>query len=73
MRSLRPLRRASVLPPLVLTLWGWVLLWSSLSSRLDLLLNAAFHPVVAIAGVVLMVLGLQILVMQICMRVIQML
>ena len=58
MRSLRHLRRASVLPPLVLTLWGWVLLWSSLSSRLDLLLNAAFHPVVTIAGAVLMLLGL---------------
>jgi len=35
-----------------------VLLWSSLSSRLDLLLNAAFHPVVTIAGAVLMLLGL---------------
>ena len=58
MRSLRHLRRAAVLPPLVLTLWGWVLVWSSLSSRLDLLLNAAFHPVVVIAGVVLMLLGL---------------
>ena len=58
MRSLRQLRRAAVLPPLVVTLWGWVLVWSSLSSRLDLLLNAAFHPVVAVAGVVLMVVGL---------------
>ena len=58
MRSLRHLRRSAVLPPLVLTLWGWVLVWSSLSSRLDLLLNAAFHPVVVIAGVVLMLLGL---------------
>ena len=58
MRSLRHLRRAAVLPPLVVTLWGWVLVWSSLSSRLDLLLNAAFHPVVAIAGVVLMLVGL---------------
>jgi len=58
MRPLRHLRRTSVLPALVLTLWGWVLVWSSLSSRLDLLLNAAFHPVVAIAGVVLMLLGL---------------
>jgi hypothetical protein len=27
------------------------------SARLDLLLNAVFHPVVAIAGVVLLVLG----------------
>ncbi|WP_114992117.1 TIGR03943 family protein [Synechococcus sp. UW179A] len=58
MRSLRHLRRAAVLPPLVLTLWGWVLVWSTLSSRLDLLLNAAFHPVVAVAGVVLMLVGL---------------
>ena len=58
MRSLRHLRRSAVLPPLVLTLWVWVLVWSSLSSRLDLLLNAAFHPVVVIAGVVLMLLGL---------------
>lgn len=58
MRSLRQLRRAAVLPPLVVTLWGWVLVWSSLSSRLDLLLNAAFHPVVAFAGVVLMLVGL---------------
>jgi uncharacterized repeat protein (TIGR03943 family) len=41
----------------VLLLWGWVLVWSSVSARLDLLLNAIFHPVVAIAGVVLMVLG----------------
>ena len=58
MRPLHHLRRTSLLPPLVLSLWGWVLVWSSLSSRLDLLLNAAFHPVVAIAGVVLMLLGL---------------
>jgi len=58
MRHLHHLRRTSLLPPLVLALWGWVLVWSSLSSRLDLLLNAAFHPVVAIAGVVLMLLGL---------------
>ena len=58
MKFLRYLRRAAVLPPLVITLWGWVLVWSSLSSRLDLLLNAAFHPVVAVAGVVLMLVGL---------------
>ena len=58
MRPLHHLRRTSLLPPLVLALWGWVLVWSSLSSRLDLLLNAAFHPVVAIADVVLMLLGL---------------
>ncbi len=55
MRSLNRIRQTPFLPPLVLLLWGWLLVWSSLSSRLDLLLNALFHPVVAVAGVVLMV------------------
>ena len=58
MRTPHRLIRSPWLPPLVLLLWGWVMVWSSVSARLDLLLNAAFHPVVAIAGVVLMVLGL---------------
>ena len=49
--------RSPLLQPLVVGLWGWVLLWSTLSRRLDLLLNAAFHPVVGIAGVVLLVLA----------------
>lgn len=57
MPRLNRIRQTRYLPPLVLLLWGWVLVWSSLSARLDLLLNAIFHPVVAIAGVVLMVLG----------------
>ena len=47
--------RSPLLPPLVVGLWGWVLMWSTLSGRLDLLLNAAFHPVVGIGGVVLVV------------------
>ena len=57
MPRLNGIRQTRYLPPLVLLLWGWVLVWSSVSARLDLLLNAIFHPVVAIAGVVLMVLG----------------
>ena len=57
MPRLNRIRQARYLPPLVLLLWGWLLVWSSVSARLDLLLNAVFHPVVAIAGVVLMVLG----------------
>ncbi len=57
MARLNWIRQTRYLPPLVLLLWGWVLVWSSVSARLDLLLNAVFHPVVAIAGVVLMVLG----------------
>ena len=50
--------RSPLLPPLVVL--GWVLLWSTLSRRLDLLLNAAFHPVVGIAGVVLLVLAVPV-------------
>ena len=57
MTSLTRIRQTPYLPPLVLLLWGWLLVWSSLSPRLDLLLNAVFHPVVAIAGVGLMVFG----------------
>lgn len=51
------LRQTRYLPPLVVLLWGWLLVWSSLSGRLDLLLNAVFHPVVAIAGMVLLVIA----------------
>lgn len=43
--------------PLVLLLWGWVMVWSTLSGRLDLLLRAMYHPVVAIGGVLLMLIG----------------
>lgn len=44
--------------PTLLTLWGLVLLLSSLSGRLDLLLHAAFHWLVGAAGVVLIALAL---------------
>ncbi len=57
MPRLNRIRQTRYLPPLVLLLWGWVLVWSSLSGLLDLVLDAIFHRVVAIAGVVLMVLG----------------
>lgn len=58
MSPLHRLRRSPLLPPLVLMLWGWLLVWNALSGRLDLLLNAAFHPVVLIAGAALLLLGL---------------
>ncbi|MDA0717726.1 MAG: TIGR03943 family protein [Cyanobacteria bacterium] len=38
-------------------LWGAVLLQSSLSGRLDLLLNGVFHPLVALSGVALLLLA----------------
>ena len=40
-----------------LALWGLVLLVSSLSGRLDLLLRGAFHPLVGLSGVALLVLA----------------
>lgn len=42
---------------LALALWGAVLLGSSLSGRLDLLLSAIFHPLVALSGMALLVLA----------------
>jgi len=44
--------------PLQLVLWGWVMVWSTVSGRLDLLLRAIYHPVVGIGGALLMALGL---------------
>ncbi|MCP9890607.1 TIGR03943 family protein [Cyanobium sp. Aljojuca 7D2] len=40
---------------LALALWGAVLLGSTLSGRLDLLLNGVFHPLVGLSGVALLV------------------
>ncbi|MGC6482230.1 MAG: TIGR03943 family putative permease subunit [Synechococcus sp.] len=44
--------------PLQLVLWGWVMVWSTVSGRLDLLLRAVYHPIVGVGGAVLMVFGL---------------
>jgi len=53
-----PLRRAALWRALALGLWALVLLRSSADGRLDLLLRAAFHPLVAVAGLVLLGLAL---------------
>lgn len=50
---------AALIRPLALGLWGLVLLWSSLSGRLELLLRGVFHPLVGLSGVALLVLALQ--------------
>ena len=42
---------------LQLMLWGWVMVWSTWSGRLDLLLRAVYHPVVGVGGALLMALG----------------
>ena len=42
---------------LLLILWGWMVLWSVLSGRLDLLLRGIFHSLVGAAGLALLVAG----------------
>ncbi|MEN9860547.1 MAG: hypothetical protein RLZZ515_1029 [Cyanobacteriota bacterium] len=49
---------AALIRPLALALWGAVLLWSTLSGRLDLLLRGVFHPLVGLSGVALLALAL---------------
>ena len=49
---------ASLIRAAVLGLWAAVLLRSSVDGRLDLLLRAAFHPLVTLAGMVLLGLAL---------------
>jgi uncharacterized repeat protein (TIGR03943 family) len=44
---------------IVLGLWGAVLLQSVLSGRLDLLLRGVFHPLVGVAGALLLALAVQ--------------
>jgi uncharacterized repeat protein (TIGR03943 family) len=57
-----PRLRAPLLRGAALGLWAVVLLQSSVDGRLDLLLRAAFHPLVSAAGGVLLVLAvLQVL------------
>jgi uncharacterized repeat protein (TIGR03943 family) len=50
---------AALIRPITLALWGAVLLWSTLSGRLDLLLRGVFHPLVGLSGVALLALALQ--------------
>ena len=56
--ALPPLRRAPLWRGAALALWGLLLLRSSVDGRLDLLLRAAFHPLVAFAALALLALAL---------------
>lgn len=49
---------ASLIRAAVLGLWAAVLLRSNLDGRLDLLLRAAFHPLVLLAGLALLIIAL---------------
>ena len=58
---LPPWRRGALWRALAVGLWALVLLRSAADGRLDLLLRAAFHPLVAVAGLLLLALaGLQL-------------
>ena len=46
---------------LLLMLWGWTVVWSWWSGRLDLLLKGVFHGLVGAAGLLLLSLGLLML------------
>lgn len=59
--ALPPWRRGALWRSLALGLWALVLLRSAADGRLDLLLRAAFHPLVTAAGLLLLILaGLQL-------------
>ena len=52
------IQRAALWRAVALGLWALVLLRSSVDGRLDLLLRAVFHPLVALAGLLLLVVAL---------------
>ena len=47
---------------LLLILWGWMVLWSVLSGRLDLLLRGMFHALVGAAGLALLLCGVLLII-----------
>lgn len=53
-----PLQRAALWRAASLGLWALVLLYSCVDGRLDLLLRAVFHPLVALAGLLLLAVAL---------------
>ena len=42
---------------LLLILWGWIVLWSVVSGRVDLLMRSVFHGLVAASGIALLMAG----------------
>ena len=47
---------------LLLILWGWMVLWSVLSGRLDLLLRGIFHSLVGASGLALLLAGVLLII-----------
>ena len=46
----------------LLIVWGWIVLWSVISGRLDLLLRGVFHGLVGLSGAALLMAGVSLLV-----------
>ena len=46
----------------LLIAWGWIVLWSVISGRLDLLLRGVFHGLVGFAGAALILAGVVLLI-----------
>ena len=44
----------------LLIIWGWIVLWSVISGRLDLLLRGVFHSLVGVSGAALILAGVVI-------------
>ena len=53
----QPMTRA-----LLMMVWGWTLIWSWGSGRLDLLLRGVFHGLVGASGLVMLGLGVLLLI-----------
>ena len=48
----------------LLIIWGWIVLWSVISGRLDLLLRGVFHGLVGVSGAALLLAGVVLLIRQ---------
>ncbi|MGB4700681.1 MAG: TIGR03943 family protein [Parasynechococcus sp.] len=46
----------------LLIIWGWIVLWSVISGRLDLLLRGVFHGLVGVSGAALLLAGVVMLI-----------
>ena len=46
----------------LLIIWGWIVLWSVMSGRLDLLLRGVFHGLVGVSGAALLLAGVVLLI-----------
>ena len=48
----------------LLIIWGWIVLWSVISGRLDVLLRGVFHGLVGVSGAALLLAGVVLVIRQ---------